>query len=90
MHPALFKYYYDLTRYNIIISLLVGFVKFSPFVGIFSFATFSMPISIFCYQYFQKHQYYFYYNLGISKTKLVIFTWIINLIIASILLLIMN
>lgn len=79
MKQAILKYYYDLTRYNIGFSVLIGFITLRPFVGIVTFGTFGMFVGLICYKSFQNNQYYFYYNLGISKSKLIAITWIINI-----------
>lgn len=82
MISARLKYYYDLTRYNfgfsVIIGLIIGIEE-----GIVSFGTFGMFVGLISYRYFQNNQYYFYYNLGISKMALISVTWIINLTIAA-------
>lgn len=81
MRQAITKYFYDLTRYNLGFSILVG-IALRPIAGIITFGTFGMLIGLICYRYFQNNQYYFYYNLGIKKTKLISITWIINFSVA--------
>jgi hypothetical protein len=79
------KYYYDLTRYNLGFSVLIGFLTLRLSAGIVTFGTFGMLVSLLCYKYFQSNQYYFYYNLGISKLKLISISWFINVLVAAIL-----
>ena len=78
MRQAIAKYFYDLTRYNLGFSILIG-IALRPIAGIITFGTFGMLVGLICYRYFQNNQYYFYYNLGISKLRLVSVTWFMNL-----------
>lgn len=89
MISARTKYYYDITRVNFGFSILIGII-IGLDAGIISFGTFGMLVGLISYRYFQKNQYYFYYNLGLSKTALISVTWIINLIISIIILLILK
>jgi hypothetical protein len=84
MIQAKLKYYYDLTLYNFGFSLLIGLL-IGINTGIVSFGTFGMFVGLISYRYFQNNQYYFYYNLGISKMALITTTWIINFTIAVLL-----
>jgi hypothetical protein len=88
MFSARLKYYYDLTRYNLVFSLVVGFFR-GVNGGIITFGTFGMMVGLICYLYFQSNQYYFYYNLGIAKMELIAITWIVNIFIAALGLLIL-
>jgi hypothetical protein len=81
MNRAFFKFYFDSTRYNLAFSILC-FLIVNPLAGIISLPTYGLAISLLCYRQFHGHQYYFYYNLGITKQKLIIKSFIINLIIA--------
>lgn len=85
MIQARLKYYYDLTLYNFGFSVLIGLI-IGVKAGIVSFGTFGMLVGLMSYRYFQSNQYYFYYNLGVSKTALIATTWIINFAIAVFLL----
>jgi hypothetical protein len=87
MNRAFFKFYFDSTRYNLAFSILV-FLIVNPLAGIVSIPTFGLAIGLLCYKQIHGHQYYFYYNLGFSKQKLILNSMIINLIIASLLLVI--
>jgi hypothetical protein len=85
MIQARLKYYYDLTLYNLGFSILIGLI-IGENAGIISFGTFGMLVGLMMYRYFQSNQYYFYYNLGLSKKALITTTWIINSTIAVFLL----
>lgn len=76
----IFKYYFDVTKFNFCFSIIVGL--FSPFGGIVTFGTIGNLVGIFCYNQFYMDQYYFYYNYGISKKRLVSFLFKVNLPIA--------
>ena len=82
MTSARLKYYYDLTRYNFGFSVLIGIIR-GENAGIITFGTFGMFVGLISYRYFQNNQFYFYYNLGISKINLVSVTWLINFSIST-------
>lgn len=86
MRHAITKYYFDLTRYNLGFSVITGLITWNLFAVFFTFATFGMLIGLICYKQFQNNQYYFYFNLGVKKSKLIIITWTTNVLIAMILL----
>ena len=81
MSKAFLKFYFDSTRYNIAFSILC-FLIVNPLAGIVSLPTYGLAIGLLCYRQFHGHQYYFYYNLGITKQRLIIKSLIINSIIA--------
>jgi hypothetical protein len=85
MSKALWKYYYDVTRYNVAFSVVLALITLKPLNGIVSLATGGMIIGLYCYKQFQNSQYYFYYNLGITKSRLILYTWLVNLVLSSIL-----
>ena len=88
MSSAKFKYYSDLTRYNLGFSILIGLIR-GVNAGIITFGTFGMLVGLICYRYFQNNQYYFYYNLGLTKMNLFSVTWVVNFIIAAFILFIL-
>ncbi len=77
MNSAFLKFYFDSTRYNLAFSILCLII--SPLAGIVSFPTYGLVVGLFCYKQFHGHQYYFYYNLGLSRRKLIIYSFVINL-----------
>jgi len=89
MNRAFFKFYFDSTLYNFAFSVLV-FLTVNPLAGIVSLPTYGLAIGLLCYRQFHGHQYYFYYNLGITKQKLIVNSLIINLFIAMFLLLLIS
>ncbi|MFD2937429.1 hypothetical protein ACFS25_26895 [Spirosoma flavum] len=82
MTRAFWKYYMDLTKFNLGLSLLVTFVK-SPAEGILLFLTGGMLLSLVAYEYFHSHEYYLYYNLGLTRTRLMLKAWLMNLGISA-------
>jgi hypothetical protein len=82
MNRVFLKFYFDSTRYNLAFSILCFMIN--PLAGIVSLPTFGLAIGLLCYRQFHGHQYYLYYNLGISKQKLIINSFVINLILAII------
>ena len=89
MSELFFKYYYDVTKYNIYISILVTIVTQRLYAGVISFGTFGMVGSFFVYRYYQNIEYYFYLNKGLSKKSIILSTFIINFVISIIFLIIL-
>lgn len=81
MRSLFLKYYQDTFIYNLVFSIIVGFV------GNFyiCFATFGSLVSFLAYQYHKGHEYYFYYNYGYTKNELMTKTILVNAIFAFIL-----
>ena len=81
MNSAFRKYYLDVTRYNLGISILLALLS-DTLNGIICFSTGGMLLALLSFKYFQNNQYYLYYNLGFTKTSLILKTWLINFAIA--------
>jgi len=79
MNRLFFKYYYDITKINILVSILIGLQD----IGI-CFGTFGTLISFFVYRYFKNDQYYFYLNQGFTKKELMFKVFMINFTISFI------
>lgn len=62
MNKLFLKYYYDITKINILVTVLLGLQHFAIFFG-----TFGTAISFFVYRYFAGNQYYFYLNQGFRE-----------------------
>jgi small-conductance mechanosensitive channel len=78
MSRAFWKFYIDLTKFNLGISFLVAFIA-SFWDGILMFATGGMVLSLLAYSYFHFNEYYLYYNSGLTKARLVLTSWVINI-----------
>lgn len=82
----MWRYYRDITAYNFALSgfvfiyqlINIGTLKSALVLSGMLFAVFGTGLGLLAYQYFQKQQYYMYYNLGFSKTYLISKTWGVN------------
>jgi len=86
----MWTYYRDVTLYAFAVCFLFAIVSapasasfFSGVIkSIFIFGVFGTGLGVLAFEYFQKQQYYMYYNLGFTKKYLILKTWAINFIIA--------
>lgn len=81
---AFLNFYLTVNLFAIIVSVLVSAMsglKYFPLV----LCTFGTAVGLLCYNLYFKHQLYFYYNLGYTKNKLALTTFIINVVSAFIL-----
>ena len=90
----LYGYFYKSTiPINWLVSLFFSILLyvFSRTSILYRFSIFSMTLGFLISllikesSFINKDEYYFYYNMGITKTKLIIFCSIVNIILASIL-----
>jgi hypothetical protein len=91
------NYYFDVIKYNllfcifyIIVRSLTTSLRVDLMEAIIHFGTFGVLISFAAYKYFQSIEYYFYLNAGLSKRYLQLKTFIINLAVSSLILVIWN
>lgn len=84
MTELYFKYYCDLTKYNILFSVLVTILTQRVYAGVVSFGTIGMLVSLILYRYYQNIEYYFYLNAGLSKKAIILKSVKINFIISVI------
>jgi hypothetical protein len=74
---VVFNYYKILLSVNIPFSFIFGcLLGVTGFIV--TFCTFGLLISIFFFELYYKPRYYFYYNRGFSKLKLISFCFVIN------------
>lgn len=85
MADLYFKYYRDITRYDILFCILVLILTQRLLAAVILFGTFGTIISLMLYKYYQNIEYYFYLNGGLSKRGLILKTSKINAIISIIL-----
>ncbi len=88
MTALFFRYYVDVTKYNLFFCALYIIIRGNLIEGVILFATIGAPISFIIYKYFHNIEYYFYMNGGLSKKHLQLTTFIINLVFSSLILLI--
>jgi hypothetical protein len=84
MTRVFWKYYIDLTKFNLGMCLLITFVK-SPAEGVLLFLTGGMLLSLIAYEYYHRNEYYLYHNLGLTRVRLILTTWLFNLGISALL-----
>jgi hypothetical protein len=87
---AYFKYFFDVNLFNFIYSVLISVILLNIVYIPIVFATVGTFTGLLSYKYFHNNEYYFYYNLGFSQKRLFLTTWILNIIIATILYLSIN
>ena len=78
------KYYYDVTKFNLIVSVGIGILTESAKGFLISFGTFGGLISFLAYKQFKNNEYYFYLNQGYIKSELFLKVFITNFVIAFI------
>ena len=78
------KYYFDVTRYNVIFSTIIIILTGRLTAGIVTFATVGIFVSFLVYRQLNNLQYYFYINGGLSKKKMMLKVALINFIIGLI------
>jgi hypothetical protein len=89
MSRLFFKYYLDVTKYNVVFCILFLIITPSIVEFIVLFGTVGVVASFMAYRYFQNIEYYFYINRGLSKTHLQLKTFLINMVASSVLLIIL-
>ncbi|MFD2827722.1 hypothetical protein ACFSYG_14680 [Leeuwenhoekiella polynyae] len=83
----MWKFYRDVTLFALLFSVVTipfGSLLTAPIV----FGVLGTPVGLLAYIYFQKAEFYGYYNLGYTRYRLVTKTWLINLCATPALLLI--
>ena len=78
------KYFIDVNLFNFIYSILVGILFLTPKYIPICFGTLGTIIGYWSYNYFLKNEYFFYFNLGYSKKKLLLTVWCMNVLISII------
>jgi len=85
---AFWNYFLTINVFNFPASALVAISGLQWFP--ISFCTFGLGMGLLAYHTFYKQQYYFYYNLGYTRTTLAVMVFICNLVIAIPLLLLLS
>lgn len=76
-----FNYYKIILSVNIPFSFIFGYIYGMP-AFLASFCTFGLLLSVFYFELYYKQRYYFYFNRGFSKFKLISYSFIANLSLA--------
>jgi len=79
-----FNYYKIVQSVNLPISFLFGYI-YGLAAFVISFTTLGLFLSVFYFDLYYKNSYYFYFNRGFSKSKLIGISFIVNVLIAAIL-----
>ena len=76
------KYYWDVTVYNLIFSLAVA-IFHSWLWAFIVFGSYGIVIGLLAFGFLKNNEYYLYYNLGLTKRKLATSVLLINLMITA-------
>jgi hypothetical protein len=89
----LFNYFKDLLRYNLPFSFLValaghatGLNFFTSFIA--ALVTGGYVLASYLYWRMRKQEYYFYYNKGFSWVGLTAYSWLLNGLLASLIIIV--
>ncbi|HTE00233.1 MAG TPA: hypothetical protein VK668_13160 [Mucilaginibacter sp.] len=77
-----FNYYKILLTVNIPFSFIFGYIYGVP-AFLASFCTFGLLISAFYFELYYKQRYYFYFNRGFTKLKLISYSFVANIILVA-------
>jgi hypothetical protein len=85
---VLFNYFKDLLRYNLPFSFLIALVGHATGLNFFTsfiaaLVTGGYVLASYLYWRIRKYEYYFYYNKGFSWIGLTAYSWILNGLLAS-------
>jgi hypothetical protein len=90
---VLFHYFKDLVRYNLPFSFLIGLVGHATGLDFFTsfiaaLVTGGYVFASYLYWRMRKHEYYFYYNKGFSWIGLTAYSWLLNGLLASLIIIV--
>ncbi len=86
---TIFEFYKSTIAINFAVSILV--FLFGGFDGFYnSILSFGFILSVLFKEIYRKNEYLFYYNIGISKIQLLVFSFIMNTLFSGLLLVIIN
>lgn len=89
----MWTYYRDVTLYGLAVCLFSGLASYpestsfanSLLTTVMIFGIFGTGLGVLAFGYFQKQQYYMFYNLGFTKRFLILRVWMINFGVACVL-----
>jgi hypothetical protein len=76
----MWQFYLDVTKFGLAFYVM-SLIFMSPFFAALSFGIFGTFIGLIGFNQFHKNEYYTYHNLGYTKKRLLISTWIFNLLV---------
>jgi len=84
IRKATLKFVTDVNIFNLIFSAIIGIISGFPWFLV-SFCSVGIFMGLLGFRYFKKNEYYMYYNLGYTKTRLILNVVGINILIALLL-----
>lgn len=86
---VVFNYYKVISGVNLPFSYLFGYI-YGLAAFVVSFVVFGFILSIFFFELYYKQRYYFYYNRGFSKSRLIGLSFLANLLLTVLLFIIVK
>jgi Zn-dependent protease len=83
-------FYKSTVTINLVVSLMVGLVTVSITVFAIGLVTFGLFFAFLYKEVVRPQEYYFYFNRGISKIKLIIFCILVNILPSALILIILQ
>ncbi|WP_405199922.1 hypothetical protein [Christiangramia sp. LLG6405-1] len=80
---AVFRYFKEINTYNVPLAIIIG-IAAGPLYALLIFSSFGIFIGMLAFDYFKKHQYYMYENLGFNKSFLLSRVFLLNILISII------
>ena len=80
---AVFRYFKEINTYNVPLAIIIG-IAAGPLYALLIFSSFGIFTGMLAFDYFKKHQYYMYENLGFSKSFLLSRVFLLNILISVI------
>ncbi|WP_026913893.1 hypothetical protein [Christiangramia portivictoriae] len=78
---AVFKYYKEINLYNVPLAIFTG-IAAGPFYALLIYCSFGIFVGMLAFDYFKKHQYYMFENLGYSKSFLLSRVFVLHVLVA--------
>ena len=79
---ALWNFYKTILPYVLVFTLLCKIV-FGSFIAFFLFLSIGVLVGFFAFGLIKRQEFYFYYNLGYTKKKLLKVAFLINLLVGT-------
>ena len=80
---AVFRYFKEINTYNVPLAIIIG-IAAGPLYALLIFSSFGVFTGKLAFDYFKRHQYYMYENLGFSKSFLLSRVFLLNILISVI------
>jgi len=80
-NKVVFRYFGEINRYNVPLVIIIA-IAAGPLYALLIYCSFGIFLGMLSFDYFNKHQYYMYENLGYSKTFLLSRVFLLNILIS--------